>query len=70
MILLGDGLGDVTMAEGIPHEVVLKVGFLNDKVEQLLPKYKEIYDVIVTNDGSMDVVVELLKEINTCVEVA
>ena len=58
------------MAEGIPHEVVLKVGFLNDKVEQLLPKYKEIYDVIVTNDGSMDVVVELLKEINTCVEVA
>uniref|UniRef100_A0A7S0WMC1 5'-nucleotidase n=1 Tax=Pyramimonas obovata TaxID=1411642 RepID=A0A7S0WMC1_9CHLO len=70
VILLGDGLGDVTMAEGIPHEVVLKVGFLNDKVEELLPLYKEVYDIIVTNDGSMDVVVELLREIPARVEVA
>jgi hypothetical protein len=26
VILLGDGLGDVTMAEGLPHTEVLKVG--------------------------------------------
>ena len=28
VILLGDGLGDVTMADGIPHNVVLKVRLL------------------------------------------
>eukprot|EP00959_Pyramimonas_sp_CCMP1952_P376680 7889439-Pyramimonas_sp.AAC.1 len=92
VILLGDGLGDVTMAEGvdlrlmccdldnafehdsrcvgIPHEVVLKVGFLNDKVEELMPLYREVYDVIITNDGSMDVVVELLSDMCARVEVA
>jgi len=62
-ILLGDGLGDVTMADGIPHEVVLKVGFLNDKVEALLPKYKQIYDVIILNDGSMSFVESLLESL-------
>jgi len=63
VLLLGDGLGDVTMAEGIPHDNVLKVAFLNEKVEELLPKYRAAYDVIITHDGDMAHVVELLKEI-------
>mmetsp|Transcript_13306 Transcript_13306/g.18177 ORF Transcript_13306/g.18177 Transcript_13306/m.18177 type:complete len:330 (+) Transcript_13306:199-1188(+) len=61
VILLGDGLGDVTMADGISHTVVLKIGFLNEKVDELLPKFKEVYDVVITHDGSADLVVELLE---------
>ena len=40
------------------------MAFLNDNVEDLLPLYKEVYDVIITNDGSMEFVVELLSDIS------
>lgn len=63
VILLGDGLGDVTMASGSHANTVLKVGFLNANVAELLPLYRDVYDVIVTCDGPMDVVNELLHDI-------
>lgn len=38
IILLGDSLGDLTMADGVPNvENMLKIGFLNDKVGPVLP---------------------------------
>ncbi len=63
VILLGDSLGDAAMADGTDHEVIIKIGFLNEKVEESLNKYKENFDVIILNDGPMDYVNNLLQEI-------
>jgi hypothetical protein len=63
VLLLGDGPGDVTMANGLPAETVLRVGFLNDNVEKLLDKYVGAgYDVLITDDGPAYGVVELLED--------
>jgi hypothetical protein len=38
---MGDSLGDLHMAEGIPNpNVILKIGFLNKNNEKDLAKYK------------------------------
>ncbi|MDI6778452.1 MAG: hypothetical protein QMD77_04675 [Patescibacteria group bacterium] len=63
ILLLGDGPGDVGMSEGFDAENIIKIGFLNEKVEENLKHYKELYDVIILNDPSFDFMVGLLKEI-------
>jgi hypothetical protein len=41
IVLMGDSLGDLHMAEGIPNpNVILKIGFLNKNTEENLIKYK------------------------------
>jgi len=62
VILLGDSLGDLDMAKGVDHNVVLKIGFFNKGDDRLLEKYKEYYDVLILNDGPMDYINNLLKE--------
>lgn len=63
VILLGDSLGDINMCDGIEHDNIIKIGFLNFNVQENLEKYKEVYDVIILNDGSMDYVINLLFDI-------
>jgi 5'-nucleotidase len=63
VILLGDTLGDVDMINGFQYDNLLKIGFLNKKVEEHLPFFQEIYDVVIINDDGMDYVNDLLKEI-------
>ncbi|CAE8689414.1 unnamed protein product [Polarella glacialis] len=46
----GDGLGDCTMVDGLDVET-LKVGFLNEKIEERLQQFREGFDVVVTGDG-------------------
>lgn len=63
VLLLGDSLGDLGMIKGFDYENLIKVGFLNDKIEENLKKYKENFEVIITNDGSFDYVNKLVKEV-------
>ncbi|XP_013907930.1 PREDICTED: cytosolic 5'-nucleotidase 3A [Thamnophis sirtalis] len=64
IILLGDSQGDLTMADGVANvEHILKVGYLNDKVEQLLEKYMESYDIVLVKDDSLDVANSILQKI-------
>ncbi|KAM6107915.1 7-methylguanosine phosphate-specific 5'-nucleotidase [Pterocles gutturalis] len=64
IILLGDSMGDLTMAEGVPSvENILKIGFLNDKVEERREKYLDAYDIVLERDETLDVVNGILRYI-------
>ncbi|XP_009983634.1 PREDICTED: LOW QUALITY PROTEIN: 7-methylguanosine phosphate-specific 5'-nucleotidase-like, partial [Tauraco erythrolophus] len=62
IILLGDSMGDLTMADGVPSvENILKIGFLNDKVGVRSRKYLDAYDIVLESDETLDVVNGILR---------
>ncbi|CAN2389684.1 Cytosolic 5'-nucleotidase 3A [Pristimantis euphronides] len=64
IILLGDSLGDLSMADGVPNvENILKIGYLNDKVEELIEKYMDSYDIVLIKDDTLDVANSILQKI-------
>ena len=67
VILLGDSVGDVQMSEGLDEvDVILRVGWLNGEwpvSSEKLAKYEAVYDVLVGNNGGMEMVLELLQMI-------
>lgn len=64
IILLGDSMGDLTMADGVPSvENILKIGFLNDKVEEQRGRYLDAYDIVLESDETLDVVNGILRYI-------
>ncbi|MBN2420726.1 hypothetical protein JXB27_00435 [Candidatus Woesearchaeota archaeon] len=62
-ILLGDSLGDTTMLEGLVHETIIKIGFLNENIEEQRVKFEKEYDVVILNDGSFSYINGLIKRI-------
>lgn len=57
VILLGDMVGDITMADGVlDPKTCLKIGFLNSRYEELLNTYLDHFDIVLENDQTMDVV--------------
>ncbi|XP_058504328.1 cytosolic 5'-nucleotidase 3 isoform X1 [Solea solea] len=64
IILMGDSLGDLSMADGVQNtEHVLKIGFLNDKVEERLDKYLESYDIVLVKDETLEVPNAILQKV-------
>ncbi|XP_041672718.1 cytosolic 5'-nucleotidase 3-like [Cheilinus undulatus] len=56
VLLLGDSLGDLTMADGVQDmENILKIGFLNDKVEERKQSYLDSYDIVLVQDETLEV---------------
>ncbi|XP_077482685.1 7-methylguanosine phosphate-specific 5'-nucleotidase-like isoform X2 [Stigmatopora argus] len=57
VLLLGDNLGDLHMAAGVPEpRRLLTVGFLNDRVDARRQSYLKAFDVVVlAQDETMDV---------------
>jgi len=62
-ILLGDSLGDTTMADGMEHECLLKIGYLNHDVKDRLAAYTKHFDVVLAEDDSMEFVNKILSDI-------
>lgn len=63
ILLLGDSLDDINMTKGLDYENLIKISFLNEKIEECLDAYKASYDIIALNDFSMFFINNLLKEI-------
>ncbi|XP_053120003.1 7-methylguanosine phosphate-specific 5'-nucleotidase [Hemicordylus capensis] len=62
ILLLGDSMGDLSMADGVTSlENILRVGFLNDRVEEQRGKYLEAYDIVLEKDETLDVVNGILR---------
>ncbi|CAL8301552.1 unnamed protein product [Lota lota] len=66
VLLLGDSLGDLTMADGVaqPHNL-LTIGFLNDQVEERTELYVEAFDIVLVKDETMEVPNAVLKFITS-----
>lgn len=63
VLLLGDNLEDIGMIEGFPYDNLIKIGFLNENIEENLNKFKKAYDIVILNDGEMNYVNRLLKRL-------
>ncbi len=63
VILMGDSLGDLGMIEGFDFDKIIRIGFLNEKVEENLKKYSKEFDVVILNDGDFDFVNEMVGKI-------
>uniref|UniRef100_A0A8B9HV18 5'-nucleotidase n=1 Tax=Astyanax mexicanus TaxID=7994 RepID=A0A8B9HV18_ASTMX len=56
ILLLGDSLGDLTMADGIQNaQNILRIGYLNDKVEERRNAYVDSYDIVLEKDETLEV---------------
>ncbi|KAI9207177.1 pyrimidine 5'-nucleotidase [Polychytrium aggregatum] len=60
VILMGDSLGDLRMSEGLTHENQIAIGFLNHDREVLMDQYLSSFDIVVTEDESMEFAINFL----------
>ena len=61
---MGDSLGDLRMADGIPHEIKLTIGYLNHNEQELLDDYSKSFDIVILKDSSLDFITLFLNEFN------
>ena len=51
-ILLGDSISDIRMAKEEARDNALKIGFLEEKVEENMPYYRDAFDIVCTDNTS------------------
>ncbi|OQR72572.1 cytosolic 5'-nucleotidase III-like [Tropilaelaps mercedesae] len=72
-VLMGDSLGDCSMADGAPgislppngNSAVLRIGFLDHDVEQRLESYVKNFDIVLVDDQTMKVPLAIFRQILT-----
>jgi len=66
VILLGDSIGDLRMADGVENpKNILKIGFLNNMgtANERLPSFLEGFDIVLIDDQTMNVPLDIMRKI-------
>ena len=63
VLVMGDVISDLDMIKPEKYDNILSIGFVNSAVEKHLEEYKKYFDVLILNDGPLDFVNGLLKEL-------
>lgn len=63
ILLLGDSLDDIGMIKGFDYNNLIKIGFLNENIEENLEHYKYNFDIVILNGYTMDYINVLLREL-------
>ncbi|CAL7950881.1 unnamed protein product [Xylocopa violacea] len=64
VLLMGDTIGDASMVDGMVDTcAVLKIGFLYDNVENSLSSYMESFDIVLVDDQTMQVPIDILQRL-------
>ncbi len=63
IILIGDREKDLGMAKNIKYKNIIKVGYLNEKEEELFEEYSNKFDIVITNDQGLETISNILKRI-------
>ncbi len=61
VLLIGDTIEDAQMVNDTQANCIIRVGFLNESVEENSATYLRAYDVVICNDASMKPVIKLLE---------
>lgn len=59
-IVLGDHLHDAQMVDDRDDRVVLRIGLCNINVDKHLPEFLQTFDVVITDDGSLTEIVDMV----------
>jgi 5'-nucleotidase len=63
IIVIGDSLGDITMAQGFNHNNIIKIGFLNENIEESRKAYREAFNAVIEGDGNFNYPIQLIEEL-------
>jgi 5'-nucleotidase len=65
ILLLGDSIGDANMANGLDYQEdeIIKIGFLNTKINERIEEYLDTFDIVLIGDASLSPVELLLHQI-------
>lgn len=58
IVLFGDGIDDIKMVGEDKIDTTLKIGFLNENVEENLAQYQETFDVVGYKDAAFDELID------------
>jgi len=64
VVLVGDNPGDLHMSDGLEAQEIIRIGFLNDRVEQRWEEYQQQFDVVLLGDADINFVVNLIQDVS------
>lgn len=64
VLLFGDNVSDIKMSDGLNNiDTMIKFGFVNDHVDQRIPQYTPLFDVLILDDGSYQFPISVVQKI-------